>query len=81
VKLHFKQRLLGILPSLNNLVELSFFFSMMFVKFRHVLPCSIICWLSTLCCNMMTVLNDSSSGVRLGILMSESFEVRRYGVR
>ncbi len=35
---HLLHRLFGILSLLNNLIELSFFFSMRFVKFRLVAP-------------------------------------------
>ena len=69
------RRLLGISSSLINFRELSFFFSKVVVCLRQIVPNLIMCWLSALCCNMMTVLNDSSSGVRLGIFEFELAEV------
>ena len=65
VNSHLILKLLGILFSFMSFNELSFFFTIVLVRFRHSVPKSIICALSALCCDAMTDFSVSNSGESL----------------
>jgi hypothetical protein len=52
-----------------NFMELSFFFSMLEVKSRHILPSSFICGSKAVCCDRMSDLRGSKSGGRFTLLL------------